>query len=447
MLQLVTELTTQLARDGWSRRFLHSGQLTLAEFTRPLGGGVAAATRIERVSWRPRQSTVEIAVRLGYGYEPATALMPVLTLSADPMLVVEENESTDPMWQIRPGRPVEVRTCADSIAAAVQSYALSLATPPVNVPTLIAALSDAGRTSVHRRAELLPVLLASMGRMQDARALVTDDSSADVDTRQHRRFLRQFSRWLDAGSPTIPPVEQTLDLLPKPRATSPDALIERARREAKARHAAMRAVRSKSKGKSEAELAAMLTKEYQNSGLPIAPSAVTLNAQLLASGRRPFRRSRTGLHAAATIGRIGRDVVSEMQLRRPEPTWLIPPERACYPLPVGARDWVAVDLAPDAREWLLAAGVAATQRLGPLTRVLVWLSRDVKPESPHDESGLLVHLGAHEVGTLPAVITGELQPYLSAADFYDEDIWTDARLTGVQSGLPLLLEVRLPMSD
>ncbi len=113
---LVSEITIQLAGDGWQPR--HLGPGPLAVFTRPLGDGFAAAGEISRVSRSPGRSAVDVALSVGTGYEPATALMPIVTLRPQPLLVRRPDLGTASTWHIRAGRTDEIGAHAAGIVAA-----------------------------------------------------------------------------------------------------------------------------------------------------------------------------------------------------------------------------------------------------------------------------------------------------------------------------------------
>ena len=165
----------------------------------------------------------------------------------------------------------------------------------------------------------------------------------------------------------------------------------------------------------------MLAEEYRTRGLSVPASESAVIARVLAQHRGRFGRGRQGLKALGLLGRIGRDLVQQIRQPEPDPTWLQAPERASYPLPKYDRQWTAVDIAPNAREWLVAAAAASSRRTGHYVQLEVWLRRS--PDGPgNGVRPVVVLIGQHEVGTLPAAAAHTLEPYFSAADFFDEDI-------------------------
>jgi hypothetical protein len=132
-------------------------------------------------------------------------------------------------------------------------------------------------------------LLAAMGRHDQARRVLArypGGGRVEPISPDDRRFIRQLTRWLDAGGPTAPPIAETLAELPSaPRPPRPSWSETHA--EVKSKSAALDAVRAQSAGTSLAQLQELLAAEYARRGLQIAPSAIAVNAE--ACAHRQFR--------------------------------------------------------------------------------------------------------------------------------------------------------------
>ena len=289
--------------------------------------------------------------------------------------------------------------------------------------------------------QLRLVVLAAMGRHEDARTLLTTYPAEQTDEpidRSDRRFIRQLRRWLDAGAPVAPAVEDTLAQLPR-RGPTPRPSWTDARAKSKAKKEALAAARAKSKGKSLDQLKELIAAEYGDRGIEIAPSIVDVNAEMLRSEQQPFGRARTALKAIRMLKSTGADAIRLIKHASDvDPAWLQPPDRAAYPV-IAARDrHTSVELDAEAHDWLERVRAEAPRRLGPWILIDVWLTRE-DPAGP-----LVAYVGEQRVGTVSQTETKAFDHALRAAALFDEDLLVEGRLTSADGTGAAVLEIPLP---
>jgi hypothetical protein len=315
---------------------------------------------------------------------------------------------------------------------------------------------DAGAAS--DQVELIAALLAGAGRYDEARqALVeaTPETRERNASREHRRFVRQLTRFLDTTGelslPTTPPCWPPRPTGPEPP-LSPLQVFTKILPEGQSRQEAIKAVRAVSQGKSRDELRTLLEEEVSKRNLNIDPGAVETQVDLIATEHESFGKARIALRALKAAGELARSwrqskVVPERPLedsetklqpqskRKPEPTWIELPDRAAYPVAPRIRHHLAaVELDPVARPWL--------DRLTNRGIVEVWLAWDT--ESPSTQAPLNVYVGARHVGRLDSNVASHFRRAMEAAAERDEDPWTYGYLSVVSGDVPSRLEVALP---
>jgi hypothetical protein len=444
-------LRVALTASGWTERAL--GRRNLASFTRPVGHGVLATAEISRTSmfrW-PDDWPVEIGVRVGVGFEPALDLMPLLTLPPKVTLVAH------PSMADGVGRVVQLQAEADVPAFTRRVVDLidehrSFAGQFPDAAAIEAVLRAAGPApgpDADRNAMSRLTLLAAMGRHEETRALLARYAAGNGTGQVHRRngrFIRQLTRWLDAGGPPIPPIADTLARLPavtdppRPRVSWSDA-----REKSRLQREAIDAVRAQADGKSSDELVRVLTTEYGRRNLEITPSTVDSLTALLQNERKPFGRARSTLRALRMLKAGGTDVVRAIRNRSdPTPDWLQPPERASYPVHLIGRRATTVLLDPGTRDWLAAVAAKAPHRIGRTVPVDVWLTRETRSKDGSTE--LVAHIGDRRVGTVRGSETTAYDAIMQAAAFFDEDPCLHGRLSGpeAEEQTPPMLEIPLP---
>ena len=446
----------RLSMQGWAGSDLTDDspaavQRTVATVTRTADNGVLVAVEIVRTSfnWPPRWP-VEIAARIGVGYEPALDLMPLLTLPPRAILVHDHAGGGVAGLPVSLAGPGDVVPAAEQIVGWVQQRAAGLASQFADATAIDAELerwlsaeparperarSDGGpkerRVGVPDRL----ALLAAMGRPEQARMLLAGYEAEAADRSAEgragspdRRFVRQLRRWLDQGSPPAPPVEDTLAILARPpREPGPargHALAAvRARR--KVESEARQATRAQAEGKNLDQLKALVTTEYSARRIDLPPFAVAWYAEMLQiERRRPFGRLRARLKGLRIGAAGGKDFIRTIRGRVPtDPDWLRPPPRASYPVRADRTHYVPVELDPAARAWMDRVQAHAPRRLGPWTLIDTWLDRD------QQTGQLLVHIGEHRVGTIHTDDTHRFDRVMAAAALFDEDPVVDARLS------------------
>ena len=211
---LLSPAAVQLADDGWLRRGGYPR--TWSILTKPLESGSSATVEVKVEPISRQTWPLTLATRLGAGYEPATALMEVVSLPWRSALLHKP---------VRPGAdaltasgPEDGDRVSDWIIAAAEE-AVSFAGDYPSVAALDAALAtDVARHPQHEQVELRAVLLASSGQLEAAIGLLDDYRADDLNGNErahHAVFDRQLRRWLADGGPPIPSLERTLNSMPR----------------------------------------------------------------------------------------------------------------------------------------------------------------------------------------------------------------------------------------
>ncbi len=316
-------------------------------------------------------------------------------------------------------------------------------------------------------AELIPALLALAGRRDEARQVLAQYASRDIEgieNRDYRRFARQLNRWLDANGKLLPP--RTPPRWPPPssfkRAPRPPASFaefffdsdrkEKVRSDSRARKEAVDAVRNAGHDKSREEIRALLERELSQRGLTMEPLLVERQVEVILADREPFGKTRFAIRALkqlkdsqASRGQGGLlKQVGRQGRPQDEPDWLKPPDRAAYPVWSPGPRWTAVELDPAAHQWLTRIAESDPDSLAGGRWLEVWLTwtnahADTDPR-------LAVHIGTEQVGKLGDDAEQHFRPVMTAAAERDEDPWTRGRLSAISDSMPYLLEVELPAS-
>jgi hypothetical protein len=446
--RLVLRLAGHLGSDGW--RLRRYEVWPLAVFTCDVGGGFLATVE---VFGRPLGDflraelwPVGLYLVFGCGYEPATALMPLLALAPKAALITEDRPAGDLAPDVTLSGPDSVDSTARAIADVITGHGLGFAAQHVSVDALDAAMTDQDRLPADIEVNLRPVLLAAAGRPDRARQVADDfmtQGAAGAEYDDYPRFVRQLSRWLDAGGSPIPPVEETLSRLPPQPARPAWPSMARARQGIRDRRTAWDQVRAQARGRTTEELTTMLAAAYASHGVETAPSMLAKGVERLQLDLRPFGRARLHLQELTELGAV-LGVVKGLFVGEPEPDpdWLQPPERAAYPLPSNGRRWAAVLVNTDARAWLARIPVEAPRRVVGFGLVDTWLTE----ESREPDAGTLVvvHIGDRAVGTVSADDARDFAPYLAAAKVFDEDVRVPGRVSPAAGDAWIALEISKP---
>jgi hypothetical protein len=283
-----------------------------------------------------------------------------------------------------------------------------------------------------------------MGRHDETRSLLASYCAGQTDEtidRDDRRFIRQLRRWLEAGGPVAPPIEETLAQLPR-RARPPRPSWSDARAKSNAKKEALDAVRAESKGKSLDQLKQMITAEYSARGIEIAPSVIDFKAEMLQTEQQPFGRARNVLRALRMLKAGGGDMIRLIKHASDEdPEWLQPPDRAAYPMIADRNRHTPIEVDAAAHDWLERVRTEAPRRMGPWVLIDVWLSQEVAA------SPIQTHIGERLVGTLRHSDYDKFHGVMRAAALFDEDPFVRGRLTSSDGEGPATLEIPLPQGD
>jgi hypothetical protein len=441
-----------LAPSGWSPAVPASDSpVDLAEFIRPIGGGVVATVEIGCVGREPDRLPVEISqVWVGVGYAPLQRLWPLLgelyrlSLVWEPVWPPEDDEPSPREDEEEPS--LAVSSAADAEAAVAQLTAVVLAQAPAvieqhgTVEQLLDELrSDREDGSVDERTV---ALLAAAGRLDEARAELAryrPSTGSSQGDREARRFVHQITRYLDSNGdpaliPSQPPPSRYESLHRKPMAEI--------WREARARDEAVKAVKRLGAGTGRADRRAALERELAARGLAQDPLWFERTLDRLAAS--PAEQAQQTVKALVELGRVGLGAIKAIREQRlPDlttPGWLEPPDRAAYEIPSsGENPWAAVQLNADAGDWLDRVRAARPKLLGTTLNLEAWLDWE---DHGQPDQRLAVHIGAEPVGILDEHATEAFTAVMRAAAARGELPTTIARLTQRPNGY--LLEVQLP---
>jgi hypothetical protein len=461
LMTLSGSVADRLSAAGWKRRLL-DGDRTQATLTRLAQNGIIAVIEIRRTSFHwPVDWPVEVETSLGVGYEAALNLMPLLTVHPRAALIVDPEQGPTNRFSVQLNGADSVDQAAQRIVQFATEHAAATVEPFPDAAAIDEYLwnedetaqtpseedtenedGDRGVSDFDTQGRL--VLLAAMGRHEEARALLATHAADQPDRsidRDDRRFIRQLTRWLDAGGPVAPPIEETLARLPR-RTRPPRPSWSNARAESKAKKEARDAVRSKSRDKTLDQLKELITAEYSARGIEIAPSMVDFAAEMLQAEQQPFGRVRTALKAIRILKSAGGETIRLIKHASDgDPEWLLPPDRAAYPMIADRNRYTAVQLDAATNDLLERVRTEGPRRVGHWVLIDVWLAREV-PAGP-----LVASIGAQRVGTIPESQANEFDHVLRAASLFDEDPFVRGRLTAADGKGAIALEIPLPESQ
>jgi hypothetical protein len=271
LIRASDSVIAQLVVEGWQWRTLNAHSWTTLTLPRP--NGVLSVVEIGRTQFRwPDNWPVEVTVRLGIGYEPAMNLMPLFTLHPKAILIDDAEHGGSEGLAFSLDGPDSVATVARQIlrfigdhsgtqagcfpdAAAIAEHFHSAISRPASTG------NEGDRPPSSYDAQRLLVLLAAMGRQDEARSLLAiyppgaGESACGVDplALRDRRFVRQLTRWLDADGPVAPPLEETVARLPQRQRPSWPSWAG-SRSKTNASKVALKAVRRQAAGKNRDQL-------------------------------------------------------------------------------------------------------------------------------------------------------------------------------------------------
>lgn len=462
---LADAVSGALREQGWVRRDLDTRRLVV--LTHDVGNGVLVTAELRApADWSSPQWPVELVLDVGVGYEPALNLMPLLTMPIHVALLPDYEPPATSTFATSMNGVGEVKPVAHQIVAIISDHAPGVAQRFPDADAIERAIPQRQpnpngdgdlpdpRVGPHfdydRHTLLRLVLLTASGRHDDARTLLAAYPSSPADEpidREDRRFIRQLTRWLDAGGPAAPPIAETLAELPRkpipPRPAGPRSSWTAARARSKLQDDAMEAVRPRSAGKTVEEIIELLTVEYAQRDVDAGTAAIAAVADGMhfeqQLRRTPLRRVRSTVAGIGLVNGFLRDVVRAVRSDLASiPQWLQPPARAAYPLTRDTSHYTAITLDPDARSGLVRAWTETPRRVANLASVDVWLTRDT------DTGGLVAHVGDRRVGTIGPDQAGAYSEALRAAAMFDEDPVTRGWLLKLRSADALILEIPAP---
>lgn len=424
--------------------------MKLACFVCPVDGEFAATIEYRRALKVPDRPPERIArAMIGVAFEPLRRLWPLLDDQPHVTTLFQrakEMPASARCAQIEVHAQEEVPAVAGRLAEIGSQDALAFAESHASVDALLAGLGyrESGPVSM-----AVPALLAAAGRVDDAReALARYGGEMDLPEpkQRERRFVYQLTRWLESGcDPSLLPGEP------------PPARNERDRNssgglwsDARARRAAVDAVKQERAGRDRAELREMLLAEIATRG--VAMDQLDVEQALNHLTMSAAERSRRNIEGLKLLGKFGLTVAKAIGKRElPEmpdlsaPEWLESPVPALYTFPVSqdrGRSWVAVLLDPGSDRWLEQAHAAAPRLIKSLETVDLhaWITWSATP----NDDLLEVHVGERRVGLLDQEATAAYRPIMDAAARRAELPCLKARLTPIAADATYLLEVALP---
>jgi hypothetical protein len=300
--------------------------------------------------------------------------------------------------------------------------------------------------------ELTAALLAGAGRYGEARHVLAETRELHHALQDHRRFVRQLTRLLDAeGSLSLPatPPRWPPGSLTSQSPPNSLQLLTASLPEGMARREAINAVRVVSSGKTRHELRSLLEIELSKRCLSIDRRSAEAMIDLLATEQRPLGNTRIALRGLNILLSFWRKRPPEARAKaqwetaalKPasvpdlEPALLARPDRAAYPLGYhSSLRRATIDLDPRACAWL--------DCFADRSVVEIWLTSD--SESSLAATRLNVNIGVERVGQLGAGVANCFRPAMEAAAEREEAPWTYAYLTATFGATPYVLTVGLP---
>jgi hypothetical protein len=400
-----------------------------------------------------------VTIDLGVGFEPALGLMPLLTLSPDPLLIrdpasIGRDDETFAFESAHEGPAVARR-----VVAFIEEHASSFAASFADGPTIARWMERAIERSANDSGpqppsdaiiigppddprqewtESLLTVLCAMGRREEAIAILPayeEHYATEPDAVAERRFSRQLRRRLDDLPSPIPPVEQTIALLPRRPKSEMPSLVDNWRR-TRAERAAVDVVRAHADGRSPAELRDILAAAYAQRGIAKSRTSVALAIDGMALSQQPFGRVEGAFRLLSALRSTVADIGNAFrgELSGP-PSWLRPPERAGYLVSCSSKRATDVNVDPAAHAWLERVRAESHWPLG-LAITPMWLTR-------HNDGTVVAHIGERAIGTVSPHDAAPFIDYFHAAASFDEDLAVRGAVYRTSDGL-FMADVWLP---
>lgn len=328
----------------------------------------------------------------------------------------------------------QVRAAAESLVALVDEHAVAFASEYASVDALLAGLRS--QSVDGDEWWYVPALLVACGRQDEAREALTSYGQT-VDSQGFRRLSTQLTRLLD-GEVTLEELEGAIPADPVRSPGSTGSIREIAAKQREAR-AAVDAVRAASDGTTRDQHRELLRAELERRGL--SESATWVESRL--DTLEPDYKAPSTASALASLGKLALAVRRAVKMPEPadDPAWLVPPARASYDLALYSPEELAVDLDPDAEDWLDRVHAAANFRVGDVVRLTVWLDWATAADA---EPLLAVAIGANRVGRLNTRASQAFATAMAAAAIRGELPRTTGQLTRRPTSPRYILEIPRP---
>jgi hypothetical protein len=448
-------LIERLQPAGWDAIDTAGRRFSLICFARPLASGLEAIAEVGEAVSFPDRAPIRIDdVRVGIGYEPLRRLSSLLgdqfsasvlsrsaTRPEDLELGGEDDDGDEEIEHVYLsviGGREAVPGAVQKLAELVLAEAVPFAERFVSLDALLAELADPeDRSCLDVR---VPALLGAAGRFDQALAALDryhEPAGSNFVFRRERRSAYQLRRWAtNRGDPSLLPARPPPDTFEHPRKRQS---LSQIRADSRARQQAVRAVQQQGRGRDRDALRQMLQEQLTSRGLTESP--LWMERTLDHLWDTPAQQVRLALQGLTVLGRFGLGVAKAIRDRElPDlstPDWLEPPDPAFYELP-RAEKWIAIELDPDAYDWLERVHAAARPIAG-IASVDSWL----RWQPGNDRSRIAVHIGERAVGTMPENVTPVYLDAMSAADFREELARVPSRLAR-RPAQTFLLELASP---
>lgn len=201
------ELTRQLSADGWvvdPAADTEPGSITIGSFRRALTGDFSATAQFFSTGGPPHRATLGLVGIVGLSHAGSYRLWPVLLDSESNELEIDLDDLLRPPRRL----VVEISDISDASRAVeelvlpVREHVLEWARQYATVDALIEAYHADSELFV-REVQVVPVLLAAIGRHDEARSALADylkTKRPEVRSHEYKRLAYQLTRWLDAGA-------------------------------------------------------------------------------------------------------------------------------------------------------------------------------------------------------------------------------------------------------
>ncbi|MHB1445028.1 MAG: hypothetical protein ACYCTI_04580 [Acidimicrobiales bacterium] len=436
-------LSSAMSSAGWDIDPTHDASgasFWLGAFRRPIGHDFSVTAQF--IQCAPEGEGLAVFVHIGVSYEPAYRLWPLLLERERDELSTSLEELAGSSERIEIAKPGQVGSAVASLVQVASELGPAWATRYADLDALLEAIRSSDDAD---GAEVVPVVLAASGRLEEARRALADyEAGGDPGTaeREYQRLAYQLRRWMDSGAAL--PEAPTARVGPSPRAASEGVSFSTIYSVVHKRRQAVETTRRRAGRGTRQELREALSAELASRGAEMTPAAFEAALDGIEARRSPLGTAAVtvrGIKALVDFGGFIQRLVREGV--PPTPEWLEPPIAASYRVQTRPRTSAGSRIAvePAADSFLRRIVEEAPSRVAGHAMVTAWIRR---ASGDGSANGIEVCVGTEVIGKVPVQYGPLYTQALEAASRRGEYPVLSALVTSRPSDGRYLVELTVP---